>query len=147
MAEEWATAARRNSDWQRSEEQAAITIIQHLLERKIDPQAAAANLASTYEASLRNGDTDLWFLWTAFFNAIDHLGNNINNLERLVQMIRCVSKLPDLTDEHGRAITTESNARIFWRDVPDFAFYFREAALGQLELAMSILPVLKSIQL
>ncbi len=131
MTEQWAIEARSNSMWQKPEEQQAITIIQSLLESKINPQAAAEKLASTYEARLKNGDTDLWWLWTAYFDAIDHLGTDMNNLERLVQMTRSVSQLPDVIDDRGRAIITASNAQTFWRDMPHFAFYFREVAMGK----------------
>lgn len=129
MAEQWAISARGNPLWERSEEQQTITIIQHLLTNKISPRKAAETLASTYEACIKQGDPRLWHMWKAFFDAINQLGDNTDNLKRLAQMIRSVSNLPDVLDDRGQAIKSEINGQVFWRDVPGFGFYFSEAAI------------------
>ena len=71
----------------------------------------------------------MWDLWNIVYDAIDQLGSPVNNLERIVRMIITISKLPDVVDEHGETIKSTMNEQIFWRDLPSFAFYFREVAL------------------
>ncbi|KAM0803716.1 hypothetical protein BDR22DRAFT_839698 [Usnea florida] len=131
MAEQWAISARANSDWQRPEEQKATQIIQQLLDHQINPQEAAQLLSSTYETRIRGGDAGLWFLWNVFFHAIHLLGHHTENLERLAQMLRNISMLPDLRDNSGQPIRSQkgSDGQVFWSDVPNFAFTFREAAV------------------
>ena len=129
MAEQWAISARSNSDWQRAEEQKTIQIIQQLLERQTSPQEAAFALTSTYQARIKSGDAGLWFLWNVVFHAIHHLGDRIENLERLAQMLRRVSEVPDVLDDDGQPIRSQVNGQVFWSDVPGFAFAFREAAV------------------
>ena len=129
MAEQWAVSARRNSDWQRAEEQKAIRILQQLLEHLTTPPEAAQTLASTYEACIKGGDASLWFLWNVLFDAVHHLGNHTENLERLAQMLRCIAKLPDVLDNNGQRIRSQVNSQVFWSDVPGLAFSFREAAV------------------
>ncbi|KAL8716638.1 MAG: hypothetical protein Q9225_006049 [Loekoesia sp. 1 TL-2023] len=127
--EQWVERALQRSSWQRSEEQTAIRIICALLKTQITPQEAAARIASTYEASVKRGDPGLWFLWTAYFDAINHLGFSLDNLTRLAQTARCISRLPDILDDNGNPIMDKTRSQVYWRHVPLFAYYFSEAAI------------------
>lgn len=129
MAKKWAVSARLYNGWQRNEEQQAIGIFQHLLEHKITPQKAAETLASTYEACIKSGDAGLGYLWSVFFDAIDRFGDSHESLERLAQMLISLSNLPDVLDACCQPIKGDLNGQIFWRDIPSFAFNFREAAM------------------
>lgn len=134
MAEQWAASARANPLWCRSEDQQAITIIQHLLGNQISPRKAAESIAATYESRIKQGDAGLWYLWKAFFDAINHFGQDTENLKRLAQTIRSLANLPDVLDDSGHAIESPINHQVFWRDVPGFAFYFSEAAIDFIDI-------------
>ncbi|KAF6224754.1 hypothetical protein HO133_009948 [Letharia lupina] len=70
----------------------------------------------------------MWDLWNIVCDAIDHLGDPTSNLEQLVQMMICISKLPDVVDVNGEVVKPSMNSKVFWRELPGFAFYFREVA-------------------
>lgn len=130
MTERWASEVRGDKWLQRPQEQEAIRVIQQLLESKTEPQVAAEKLASIYEARIKSGKNESYYLWTIIFEAIDQLGDKINNLKHLSKMIICMSKLPDVLDDHGEPIRSDINKRIYWREMPGFAFYLGEATMG-----------------
>ena len=55
-------------------------------------------------------------------------------------MMIAISKLPDVVNEHGEIIKSTVNEQIFWRDLPNFAFYFREVALCECHWDMIFYP-------
>ena len=133
MANQWATDARANPRWSAPEEQEAITTIQRLLLNQISPQQAAETIASTYDSCVKRGQgtSHMWDLWNIVYDAIDKLGNPTGNLDRMVRMMMAISALPDVLDEQGQVVKSTMNEQIFWRELPSFAFYFREVALGK----------------
>lgn len=133
MTEQWAAQAKADAHWCKEEEQDAIITIQRLLQTQISPQQAAQNIASVYEACIKQdkGTAKMWELWNIVYDAINHLGDSTSNLERLVQMVMGISKLPDVTDGDGKAVKSSMNSQVFWRELPGFAFYFREVAMSK----------------
>lgn len=129
MAASWAARAHSNPQWQRPEEQEAITTIQNLLESHISHGTAAEMIGSTYEARVKHGEAHIYYLWAAVCDAINHLGGDIKNLKSLVHMLRSISSLPDIVGDEGQVIKSDVNAQIFWRDMPGFAFDFRGEAM------------------
>ncbi len=128
-SETWANTALLNPWWQRPEEQAAIKTIRDLLEARINPQIAATTLASSYQSRVKSGDAELWYLWTAICDSIEHVGHRMEYLARLAQMVRCISRLPDVLDANGHPIQRKTKAQVYWRDVPRFAYCFSEMAI------------------
>ena len=133
MADQWATEAREHPPGRTNEELATIITIQHLIHEQISPQQAAEKLASTYEACIKCGEgtARMWDLWNIVYDAINNLGDPTSNLQRLVQMMRCISQLPDVVGSDGKVIRSKMNAQVLWHDVPGFAFYFREVAMSE----------------
>lgn len=43
----------------------------------------------------------------------------------------CISKLPDVVDVNGKVVKSSMNSQVCWRELPGFAFYFREVAVGK----------------
>lgn len=47
-------------------------------------------------------------------------------------MLNYISKLPDVLDGEGKAITPAwKNAGVYWRNLPELAMMFREYAIGR----------------
>ena len=80
----------------------------------------------------------VWLFWTIVYDAINHLGDDIDRLQELAKMIRSLSKLPDVVDDHGEMIKSDINGQVFWRDVPGVAFYFGDTAMGQYESEIEV---------
>ncbi len=132
----WAEAARRDKYRQAAEHQRAIDTLQSLLEGKIDSDSAAGTIASTYEPLLKRGlkPSPVATLWVLICDAVRTLGGNRDIAERQVGLLNSISKLPDVTDEHGKAVTPEwSSAGVYWRDLPELAMMFREYAIGKFQ--------------
>ncbi|KAL8871285.1 MAG: hypothetical protein Q9174_002852 [Haloplaca sp. 1 TL-2023] len=132
--EQWRNTALLHPQWKRPEEQTAINIICDLLLARTTPQLAATSITSAYEARVRSSDPGLWYLWTAFCDAIHHVGHKIDHLSLLAKMVRSISKVPDVLDENGDPIKQNTRAQIFWRDLPSFAYCFSESALDHVRL-------------
>lgn len=81
----------------------------------------------------------MWELWNIVYEAIDHLGAPVSNLKCMVSMIMAISALPDVVNGHGEVISSTINAQVFWRELPCFAFYFREVALCKSQGEISLL--------
>lgn len=134
LVEAWANAARRDKYRQNSEHQRAIDTFQGLLEGNITPNTAAGTLSSLYEPSIRRSSnpSPVVTLWGILCDAVRALGGNKELSERLVDLLDSISQLPDVTDEHGNAITPEwKSAGVYWRDLPELAMMFREYAIGK----------------
>lgn len=58
------------------------------------------------------------------FSATEHLGDNAENVKRLVKMIRSISKLLDVLDGHGQPIPSEINKKSTGEIGPDLPFTF-----------------------
>ena len=131
---EWADAARRDQYRQGSEHQRAIDTLQSLLEGKTDADSAAGTIASVYEPLLKQNlaPSPVATLWGIFCDAARALGGEKEISERLVGILNSISKLPDVTDQHDKAITPAwSSAGVYWRDLPELTMMFREYAIGK----------------
>ena len=132
--EAWANASRGGKYHQDAEHQRAINTLQILLEGKLDPDSAARTIASLYEPLLKRGlrTSPVATLWAIICDAARALGGNREISERQVDLLNSISKLPDVTDKHGKAITPVwSSAGRYWRDLPELAMMFREYAIGK----------------
>ena len=143
--EAWADAARQDKYRQDAEHQRAIDTIQILLQGKIDSDSAAGTITSMYGSLLKCGPkvdlktSPLTMFWGIFCDSVRALGGNREIAERLIGLINSISKLPDLTDEYGNAITARrwGSAGVYWRDLPDLAWMFREYAIGKFQAPCS----------
>ncbi|MCJ1462811.1 hypothetical protein MMC07_001414 [Pseudocyphellaria aurata] len=125
----WANAARRDKYRQGSEHQRAIDAFQELLDGNVTPDAAAGTIASLYEATIKHRRS-VGTLWGILCDAIRALGGDKERSERLVNLLNSISQLPDMTDEHGNALTPNwTSAGVFWRDLPELTMMFREYAI------------------
>ena len=131
--EAWATVARHGEYRQAVEHQRAIDTLLHLLEGKTTPETAAGTIASIYEPPLKRGPnpSPVATLWAILCEAARTLGGNKELNERLIDMLNSISKLPDVTDEHGKAISPDGSVGVYWRDLPELAIMFREYAIGK----------------
>ena len=127
LTEQWATAARDNVYWEGLGEQQAITTYQDLLNHRIVPIQAAQIISSLYISRIEEGDVNSWYPWSILLDAIKSIDTDIKSLQSAAQMVRCISRLPDPLDLAGESVESEMNAQIFWRDVPGFAYAFRQA--------------------
>ena len=129
--EAWADTARRGEYRQAPEHQGAIDAIKTFLEGTIDSDRAATMIASMYNPLLKHGYklSPVPTLWEIICDAIRALGGDKDTAERLVRLLNSISKLPDVTGEHGNAITPVRGT--YWRDLPDLGIMFRENAIGK----------------
>ena len=131
---EWADAARQNKYHQNAEHQHAIDILQILFEGKIDSDNAASTIAGIYEPLLKQNlrPSPVATLWGILCDAARALGGDQKVSERQVSLLNSISKLSDVTDQHGKAITPAwSSAGVYWRDLPELTMIFREYAIGE----------------
>lgn len=132
--EAWANTARRDRYRQHSEHQRAIDAFQGLLEGNTTPDATADTIASLYEALIKHPSitTSVATLWGILCDAIRALGGDKELSERLVDLLNSTSRLPDVTDEHGNALTPDwKSAGVYWRSLPELAMMFREYSIGK----------------
>lgn len=84
---------------------------------------------------LRQGFTisPVFELWGMICEATRMLGNNINIDKRLLELLNGISTLPDVKDQSGKAINAGGGfPGVYWKDLPAFAVFFREYAIGTL---------------
>ncbi|KKY23413.1 hypothetical protein UCDDS831_g03144 [Diplodia seriata] len=127
MADAWAEqmlTAYPNSPADRD----VVETLRSLLQRKILPQQAAESLTSAYDPLIRSGKTDTENLWGVYCAAIASLGHDVSSRGLLVSALLSISRLPDIVDDKGQPVM--QNRQIFWRDVPDFAFWMSEGPAG-----------------
>ena len=129
--ERWAEKARNNVMWPKPQDKEAIEVIEQLMQGKIGPQTAAESLASAYNPALKRGEKNIDALWESFCDAFCTLGDSIEKGSRFVEVIKRLSKLPDLVDDHGQLVQSSwGNKETFWVDLPEFALNFRELMMG-----------------
>lgn len=136
LVESWANAARRDKWNQTSEHQRTIDTFQGLLKGNISPNTAAGAISSLYEPLIKNKPVPppVAMLWGIFFDAVRALGGSKELSERLIDLLDSISHLPDVTDEHGNAITPYWSDAVHWMDLPEFAIMFREYGIGKLSI-------------
>ena len=129
--EAWADAARQSG--RTFEHQRAIDTLQAVLEGNTSPNAAASTISSLYEPVIkaRSNKYAVATLWSILCGAIRALGGNKVLAERLVDLLNSISQLPDVTDEHGNAITPDWTSAVYWRGLPELTMIFREDAMGK----------------
>lgn len=131
---QWADAARRDKYHQDAEHQRAIDTLQTLLEGKTDADSAATTIGSIYEPLLKRDlkPSPVATLWGILCDAARALCGDREIAVRQVGILNSISKLPDVTDQHGKVITPAwSSAGVYWRDLPELAMMFREYAMGK----------------
>lgn len=128
MVSGWAEEQQRDSSFQNPEDQQNILVIRDLLEGKISQERAASNIACNYESRLRRGETSPWSLWTLLCSIILHPETDLAGFQKLVNTLMHMSSLPDVLSGDRPIIV---NKRVFWRDLPEFSFYFRENAMSK----------------
>ena len=130
--EEWADAARQSKYRQTTEHQLAIDTFQNLLDGNTAPNTAASIISSLYDPLIKYDPSPVATLWGILCDAIRALGHNKELSERLVGLLNSISQLPDVTDEHGNAITAEwKSAGVYWRDLPQLSIMMSEYAIGK----------------
>ena len=132
--EAWAEAARRKQYCQTAEHQRAIDTVQNLLQGKITADTATSTIASLYEPVFKRGfkHSPVATFWDILCSAIRALGGQQELSERLIGLLNAISRLPDVKDEDGNAITPEwKGAGVYWRGLPELTLMFREYAIGQ----------------
>ena len=138
--ESWADVARQGQYHQSAEHQRAIDTIQAVLEGNLESDSAASTLASTYEPLLKRGfkTSPVATLWGIICDVARSLGANREITERQIALLNSISKLPDVLDGQGKAITPAwKSAGVYWRDLPELATMFREYAIGKLRTLSS----------
>lgn len=138
--ETWANAARQGQYHQSAEHQRAIDTIQAVLEGNLESDSAAGTIASTYEPLLKKGfkTSPVATLWGLICDVARNLGGNREITERQIALLNSISKLPDVLDGEGKAITPSwKSAGVYWRDLPELAMMFREYAIGRSQILSS----------
>ena len=138
--ETWANATRQRQYHQRAEHQRAIDTIQAVLEGNLESDSAAGTIASIYEPLLKKGfkTSPVATLWGLICDVARNLGGNREFTERQIALLNSISKLPDVLDGEGKAITPSwKSAGVYWRDLPELAMMFRECAIGRSRILSS----------
>jgi hypothetical protein len=110
----------------RAEEQSTITIIQDLLDKSIDPESAAHDIANTYEPLLLQGEKIPYHPFTLLSQAIVYPTTTLENHQHIVQMLLHLSGLPTVIND---GLPCRENGRTYWESLPEFSFWFSEHAL------------------
>jgi ferric iron reductase protein FhuF len=127
MTTNWADAQRSNKFCSpRAEEQRTITIIQDLLDKAIDSESAAQQIATTYEPRLLEGEKISYQLFSLISQAIVHPVTTLENHQHISEMLLHLSKLPDVIVD---GLPCMENGRTYWHTIPEFSFWFSEHAL------------------
>ena len=133
--EQWADAGRRAKYYQDAEHQRAIDTLQNVLQGQMDSDSAAGTIASIYKPLLKRDPrpSPIATLWDIFYNTTRALGGDRDIAERQVGLFNPIAQLPDVLDQHCKAITPEwSSAGVYWKDLPELAMIFREYAIGKI---------------
>lgn len=130
----WADASRNAEYHSDPEHQRAIDTVQNLLESKTDSDSAARRISTLYEPLIKRrtgSSSPVAILWAIISDATRVLGGNTDISTHLVDLLQCISKLPDVVDEHGHDITAAwKSAGVYWKGLPEFAMIFREYGIG-----------------
>ncbi|KAI1105134.1 hypothetical protein F4804DRAFT_351237 [Jackrogersella minutella] len=131
MAQNWVSQLSNDRYLQGPETQKAVPVIREVVENERAPALAASDIASIHESRIRNGDTSPPLeLWRVFCSAIDRFGGELETLDRLIELLRCLSEL-DVLDANGLAVHSTMNGDTFWRQLPGFSIAFRDAFTGE----------------
>jgi hypothetical protein len=134
MTQNWADTQRSDKHCSsRPEEQRIIAIIQDLLDKSINPESAAHNIATTYEPRLLEGEKISYHLFSLVSHAIIHPSTTLVNHQQIVETLLHLSKLPDVIVD---GVPFAENGRTYWHSIPGFSFWFSQYALRQ-----SLLPL------
>jgi hypothetical protein len=128
MSTNWADTQRSDKFCSsRAEEQKIITIIQDLLDKAIDSELAAQEIATTYEPRLLEGEKISYRLFSLISQAIVHPATTLENHQHISEMLLHLSKLPDVM---VNGLPCKENGRTYWHSIPEFSFWFSEHALS-----------------
>ena len=130
----WADAARQDKYRQDPEHQAAIAAIKSVLEGTKTSDDAARTIAGLYNPLLADHPqvSPVATLWVVICEAARLLGGDNELADRLVRLVNSLSKLPDVIDKHGKAVSAPwKSAGSYWKDLPEFAMIFREYGIGK----------------
>lgn len=109
------------------ESKLSIQVIQNLLDGKVDPKTAAADIAAVCEERIaRNGDTMApEGVWRVFCSAVTRFAHESEICDRLIQLLVELSKI-DVLGDNGVSIASSMNSDTFWRQLPGFSLSFRD---------------------
>jgi len=128
---------KSNVRYTSTSDQAFIDALKDLCADAINPSICAARIAAAYNGAIKEHKFNYWKAWTIYMDAATSLGGPGDDdeaiLHVLVDTLIEISKLPDVVDEAGKVV--EDNGRVYWRDVPEFTFFFRDAMEGVFVLA------------
>lgn len=125
---EWAERCAQEQYHQDATTQAAIHAVQRLLERESPPEDIAREIAELYDADVRadpQGNGYGCKFWGLFCDPVRQFGGSLEHTRLLVDLIVAISALPDIPG-------TRFSQGIYWRDLPEFGWNFRELAFMEL---------------
>lgn len=128
MGSSWAEEQQSDSSFQNPEDQQSILVLHNLLQDIINEKDAASSIATNYAPRLQRGNTMPWSLWTLLCSIILHRESDLGGFQKLVNMLMHMSNLPDVVCGDKLVM---ANKRVFWRDLPELSFYFRENAMSK----------------
>lgn len=101
----WPDDAHRCKYYQDSEHRTVDTF-QSVFEGKTPLNAAAGIISSLYEPLIKREpySSPVMVVWGILCSAAQALGGNSELAERLVDLLKSIAELPDVTDECGNAI-------------------------------------------
>jgi hypothetical protein len=127
MTLDWADAEGSNKFCSpRAEEQRTISIIKGLLDKSIDPESAAHDIANNYEPLLQQGEKISYHPFTLLSHAIVFPTTTLGNHQHIVRMLLHLSQLPAVVVD---GLPCKENGRNYWNSIPEFSFWFSEHAL------------------
>lgn len=111
----------------KQESKLSIQVIQNLLDGKVDPRTAAADIAAVCEERIvRNGDIMVpEGVWRAFCSAVARFAHESEICDRLIQLLVELSKI-DVLGDNGVPIASSMKSDTFWRQLPGFSLSFRD---------------------
>lgn len=129
---QWTQRMNEKEEYNTSGEQQLIAVLPKLCNGTITPHAAAVSIATAFKEQIQHQSIVYWYMWSIYIDAIFSLTTtgDQRNLERLVDTLIELSKLPDVYDRNGQV--AKKNGRVFWRDIPEFGFVFYDAYDGTL---------------
>lgn len=125
----WNDAAGQSHGYRKAEYQHTVGILRSVFEGEIDSDGAATQINALYEPLLKgnHNNSPVNELWVIICEAVRILGANTAVDERLINLLNALTKLPDITDQHGHPITGGNGVDgVYWKDLPNLALMFRE---------------------
>lgn len=111
----------------RQEGKLSIQVIQNLLDGKIDPKTAAADISAVCEERIKK-DGDIMApegVWKVFCSAVARFAHESEICDRLIQLLVGLSKI-DVVGDNGVPVASSMNSDTFWRQLPGFSLSFRD---------------------